>query len=217
MAIKQLDFRIYKIKMEKFICPKCNFEIKTRRNQHFLSCNGKGPRRKWMGKKYPGKSGGWNKGLNLSLDQVEKMKKSLTGKKLSDETKKKLSNKAKDRGLGGKTKGGGRGKSGWYKGYWCDSSWELAYVIYNIENNIEFERNKEGFEYIFENQKLKYYPDFKKGDQYIEIKGWMDEKNKAKIEQFKGDLKILFRSDLKEIFNYVESKYGKDFVKLYGG
>jgi len=39
-------------------------------------------------------------------------------------------------GKGGKRIGSGRGKSGWYKGYWCDSSWELAYVIYNIDHDV---------------------------------------------------------------------------------
>lgn len=27
-----------------------------------------------------------------------------------------------------------RGYKGWYKGIWCDSSWELAYVIFNLEH-----------------------------------------------------------------------------------
>ena len=31
------------------------------------------------------------------------------------------------------TKEFGYGKHGWYKEYWCDSSWELAYVIYNLD------------------------------------------------------------------------------------
>ena len=57
-----------------------------------------------------------------------------------------------------------------YKGYWCDSSWELAYVIYNLEHNIKFERNKQGFEYEFENKKYKYYPDFILEDgTYVEV------------------------------------------------
>jgi len=32
-----------------------------------------------------------------------------------------------------------RGKAGFYKGYHCMSSWELAYVIYNLEHNVSFE------------------------------------------------------------------------------
>ena len=42
---------------------------------------------------------------------------------------------------GGYRRGSGRGKKGWYKGYWCDSSWELAWVIYSLEHGVEFTRN----------------------------------------------------------------------------
>ena len=41
------------------------------------------------------------------------------------------------------------GIKGWYKGFWCDSSWELAYVIYNLDHGIEFRRNTEKFEYEY--------------------------------------------------------------------
>lgn len=54
----------------------------------------------------------------------------------------------------------GYGKHGWYKEYWCDSSWELAYVIYNLDHNIKFKRNYQGFTYIFNNKLHKFYPDF---------------------------------------------------------
>ena len=123
---------------------------------------------------------------------------------------------AKKNNFGGITKGGGKGHKGWYKGYWCDSSWELAYVIYNLDNNIKFERNKKGFEYLYKNKILKYYPDFKVGDDYIEIKGWKDNKTMCKIEQFNGNLIVLYKNDLLDVFEYVINTYGKDFIKLYG-
>lgn len=44
--------------------------------------------------------------------------------------------------MGGYRKGSGVGKSGWYNGIYCDSSWELAYVIYHIDNNLPIIRNK---------------------------------------------------------------------------
>lgn len=62
---------------------------------------------------------------------------------------------------GGYRKGSGFGKSGWFKGIWCDSSYELAWVIYNIDHNIQFIRNKEGFEYFKNGTSYKYYPDLK--------------------------------------------------------
>lgn len=116
---------------------------------------------------------------------------------------------------GGYRQGAGRSKGGWYKGIWCDSSWELAWVIYNIDHNILFKRNKKGFEYKIQNEIHNYYPDFIVGDNFIEIKGRLLEKDKFKISQFPFKLKILFKKDLKEILKYVIEKYGGDFIKLY--
>ena len=117
---------------------------------------------------------------------------------------------------GGKREHSGRGKKGWYKGYYCDSSWELAYVIYNIEHNIKFERNKQGFEYWYLGNKHKFYPDFILEDgTYVEIKGYLNEKNKIKINSFQDCLIVLDKHGIKVYLDYVESKYGKDFTNLY--
>lgn len=117
---------------------------------------------------------------------------------------------------GGYRKGSSRGKCGWYKEYWCDSSWELAWVIYNLEHEIKFERNKNGFDYEFENKIHKYYPDFILEDgTYIEIKNYNNEQVKAKLKFFKNPIKVLYRKELKEVFEYVIKKYGKNYINLY--
>lgn len=134
---------------------------------------------------------------------------------ITEEFKKRRSEIAKTLNVGGYKKGSGIGKHGWYKGYYCDSSWELAWVIYNLEHNISFERNKKGFEYVYENKTYKYYPDFILGENYIEIKGYLDKKNKCKIEQFSGKLIVLYKNDIKYTLDYTINKYGKDFIKLY--
>lgn len=167
----------------------------------------------------------WNKGKTKGNDErikkgAETLKERIangdiksywTGKHLSNEHKQKLSNSA-----GGFKRGSGRGTYGWYKGYWCDSSWELAWVIYNLEHNVKFERNTQGFEYEFEGKKHKYYPDFKMEDgSYTEVKGWLDEKNKTKIAQFDGLLNVLCKREIKLYLKYVIDKYGKDYVSLY--
>ena len=74
---------------------------------------------------------------------------------------------------GGVRKGAGRSKSGYYKNIFCNSTYELAYVIYNLDHGVEFVRNNEGFEYEYLGRKLKYYPDFIEGNLYIEIKGYL--------------------------------------------
>lgn len=167
----------------------------------------------------------WNKGLTKQSDaRIQKSAKtfsenlksgktkcSFKGKKHKKETIEKL------RLLGGYRKGSGRGISGKFKGYYCDSSWELAYVIYCLENNIALKRNTEFFEYTYEDKKHKYLPDFKIGDDYIEIKGYMTSIDVEKIKQFPKNkiLKVLGKLELKEVFEYVIKKYGKNYVELY--
>lgn len=120
---------------------------------------------------------------------------------------------------GGYRKGSGRGKSGWYKGYWCDSSYELAYVIFNIDHQIIFQRNNEFFNYQFENQSFKYYPDFVQNNIYIEIKGFLTNKDQAKFQYFPTTktLKIITGKDIEKYLKYTSTKYGTDFIKLYEG
>lgn len=118
---------------------------------------------------------------------------------------------------GGYREKGGRGKQGWYKGYYCNSSWELAWVIYNLEHNISFRRNTKGFEYQFNGRTYKFYPDFIMGETglYVEVKSYIDSKNKEKISQFSYPLNIIGKKEIQPYINYVIEKYGKDFVRLY--
>lgn len=118
---------------------------------------------------------------------------------------------------GGYRKGSGRGKQGYYKGYWCDSSWELAYVIYNIDHNIKFSRNHDKFKYIYNNKVYMYYPDFIVDNAYIEIKGYWVGKWEAKLNQFPKDLNliVLYKNDIKPYIDYCINKYGKNFIDLY--
>jgi len=107
-------------------------------------------------------------------------------------------------------------KRGWYKEYWCDSSWELAFIIYNLEHNIKFERNEKGFNYILANKEKRFYPDFIINDEFIEIKGYKSEMTDAKIKSFPKELKlkVLYKDDMQLYLNYVIEKYGQDFWKL---
>lgn len=115
---------------------------------------------------------------------------------------------------GGYRKGSGRGKSGWFRGYWCDSSYELVWIIYQLDHNKDFKRNTTKYKYKWKGKIKKYLPDFIQNDEIIEIKGFMTEQTKAKLKSV-PNLKILFKKDLKAEFDYVESKYGKNFIELY--
>lgn len=116
--------------------------------------------------------------------------------------------------LGGYRNGSGYGKSGWYKGIHCDSSWELAFVIYHLEHNLNIERCKEIRKYFYKNQEHKYFPDFVTDEGLIEIKGYSSEQWEAKRKQ-NPDIKILYKSDIQLYLDYVIKKYGTNFIDLY--
>lgn len=128
--------------------------------------------------------------------------------------RKKLSRAAKKRGLGGYVKGSGIGKSGWFKGIWCDSSWELAYVIWCIDHNKDISRCKDRRSYVHNGKTSTYIPDFEVDDCIVEIKGYKTPRWESKITQH-PDITVLYESDLKDVFDYVKRKYGSDYTKLY--
>lgn len=106
-------------------------------------------------------------------------------------------------------------KHGWYQGIYCDSSWELAYILYCLDNDIKIERNTDYLTYIdSDNHVHKFYPDFLiDGSVLVEIKGMQDKFHSLKSEQ-NPNVRFLYKDDMKPILHYVKSKYGKDFVNL---
>jgi len=173
----------------------------------------------------------WNKGVKgcFSLETRKKISNSLKGKstgkgsttETENQRRQNISKKMKENpNAGGLRQGSGRGKKGWYKGYWCDSSWELAWVIYHIDNGFVFYRNKEYFTYTYKKEEKKYYPDFVMDGVYYEIKGRknfssLDGQTKEKIKQFKGNLVVLYENDIKPFIKYCIDKYGKNYINLY--
>lgn len=103
---------------------------------------------------------------------------------------------------------------GEYKGIHCDSSWELAFVVYCLDNNISIKNCKETRTYIINGKTKKYFPDFVINEnEIIEIKGYYDINAKAKYE-YNPDIKIYFKQELKPMLDYTVSKYGKNFWKV---
>lgn len=115
---------------------------------------------------------------------------------------------------GGYRKGAGHGKSGWYNGIYCDSSWELAFVIYHIDNGLNIKRCKERRKYTFNGKEHIYIPDFVTDNGIIEIKGyktaqWLEKENQN------PDIKVLYKDDIKFYIDYAVKHYGKNYIKLY--
>jgi hypothetical protein len=127
-----------------------------------------------------------------------------------------LSEVALARGLGGYERGSGRGKKGWYRGYWCDSTYELAFVVWALDHDIPFERNTHVFHYEFGGKILRWIPDFRLADgTFVEIKGYVSDQALAKFAFFLPSLQVLTHPELKPMFEYVWQAYGKNLAALY--
>lgn len=168
----------------------------------------------------------WNKGLTKEQSKaVNKQSTSLkkhyqesghpwTGRHHTAETLKKLSTC----GCGGFRKHAGRGKKGKYKGYYCDSTYELAYIIYCLDHNINFKRNTTiYYTYEYKGKVYKYYPDFITDNGFVEIKGYHTEIVDLKTAAVKDTkITVLYGNDLLPMFDYVEKNYTyKTLADLY--
>ena len=118
------------------------------------------------------------------------------------------------RNFGGHNFGAGGGKKGVYKGFYCESSWELAFVIYHLDHNIPFKRCELELEYEYEGETHKYNPDFVIDNKIIEIKGYADKKAKAKAAKY-PDIIVLDENKIKPYIDYAKKTYGRDFTYLY--
>lgn len=121
---------------------------------------------------------------------------------------------------GGYREGSGRSKSGYYKGIYCGSTYELCWVIYNLDHNIEFSR----FPTKLEKDGVIYYPDFllSDGKTIVETKGYekqdsVDRKTAVAVH-FGYTVKVLRKEDLQYAFDYVNETYGTNkYYTLYDG
>lgn len=167
----------------------------------------------------------WNKGLvdsertKLSESTKLKMKNAATGRASTQEKEKERRNKISETAKRNKRSGGyrigsGRSKSGWFKNIFCDSSWEFAFLIYHIDNNIAISRCKDVRFYEFNGKTKKYFPDFLVSGKIFEIKGFKTEQSLAK-EKANPDITIIGPKEIQKYIDFVVNKYGKDFTRLY--
>lgn len=120
--------------------------------------------------------------------------------------------------MGGYRPGSGRAKSGYYRGIYCGSTYELVWVIYQFDHNKEFER----FSGLLEYNGRKYIPDFLQDGKIIEIKGYEPQNlvdEKTLVAQHHGyDVIVLRKEDLRQEFEWVKKTYSyKNVFELYDG
>lgn len=115
------------------------------------------------------------------------------------------------RKLGGIRKNSGRSKSGYFKGIYCGSTYELAWVAYRLAHQLPVNRFKG---YVIYDGSKKYYPDFVEGSVIYEIKGWTSQKTNIVLKaketgaQAAGyTVVLLFKSDLAKEFAWCRANY----------
>lgn len=121
-----------------------------------------------------------------------------------------------------KPRGGDRLNSGWsktgyYKGIYCGSTYELCWVIHALDHGVSFKR----FEGVLKKDGLTYIPDFLLDDgiTIIELKGYDVRENvnkKTKLAESLGyKVNVLREQELQPIFDYIKQHYGVSWQKSY--
>ncbi len=120
----------------------------------------------------------------------------------------------------------------YYDNIYFDSSWELALWIYAKDHNEQIEHEPTRFSYLVDDTIHYYFPDFKYNNQLIELKGPQfldengqlvaiyknDDQNKLNSKQecmIKNNIKLWSISEMESILTYINSTYGKNYLKLF--
>lgn len=174
-----------------------------------------------------GKTIVWNKGLTKETSDIiaksaktlrdgyknKRIKPSFLGRHLTKEHKDKIIATYIQNRTNNKYRGT-------YKGIYFQYSFELAWIVWNLEHGIKFFRCEETFQYW--DSKLQkertYYPDFVLEDgTIVEIKGRIIsstlDKQKAMIEVYHKKYLLLTQDKIQHCIDYCKEKYGNDFVQ----
>jgi hypothetical protein len=207
------------------ICPKCNeSHVKSGMFCSRSCANSRGPRptefKLLVSQKLTGRIGhSKSKGKRLVQYETRSCPKCEAEFEVSISSNKKFCDAACAKGsTGGYREGSGRAKTGYYKGIYCGSTYELVWVIYQLDHSNDFTR----FSGFLEKNSIKYYPDFLIGNEIIEIKGYekqesVDQKT-AVAESFGYTVSVLRKDQLAIHFAWVKEHYEyKELFELYDG
>lgn len=162
---------------------------------------------------------GWE--LGIPKIHKDKLSKALKGKSTGIskdpikevERRQKISNSMKGNKNWTFNKRRGNSKKGYFNNIFCDSTWELAFVVFHIENNLNIKRCSLRLKYFFDNNEHIYIPDFETDEGIIEIKGRKNKKALEKEKQF-PNIKVIDKDGIKPYLDYVINKYGNEFWKI---
>lgn len=200
----------------KCVCGK-EFESRRKLRAHRKGCE-------LASEKNTGYGRGWALGRTISEEQRKRISESVRryvsehpnkiGKARTEEEermrKQRISVSMKGNTNWQYNKRHGVAKQGWYKGIYCDSSWELAFVVYHLEHGLSIARCMEHRKYVFNGVHRTYVPDFVTDEGIIEIKGYWTDQSRAKAAQ-NPDIKVLMQKDIQYCLDYTTEKYGSKF------
>lgn len=117
---------------------------------------------------------------------------------------------------GGVRPGAGASKCGWYKNIWCDSLYELAFVVYHIDHGSTIVRNTKGYPYKdADGSDHLYYPDFIVDGELIEIKGVMRQNDDHFKHAACTDVRVLCgKHENEKYISYVKEKFDLPYERL---
>lgn len=111
------------------------------------------------------------------------------------------------------------GKCGYYKGVFCGSTWELAFLVFNLDKGKDIKRCELTFKYNLEDGSHTYFPDFIMDNIIYEVKsreyGSLVEKNEAVIKAG-YEIVMIKKKEINPIIKIVKESYKvKNLVDLY--
>ena len=89
-------------------------------------------------------------------------------------------------------------------------TWEYKFAEFLDKKNIQWEKNRVGYKYNFDNKILLYFPDFwlKDLNLYVEVKGYETEKDKEKWKQFPFKLFVVKKQEIKDLEFWFKNNLG---------
>ncbi len=109
----------------------------------------------------------------------------------------------------------GGGKRGNYKGFRCDSTYELAFLIYHLDKGSDIKRSTNSYKYEYKGRELTYTPDFIVDGDEVEVKGYLSEKSAAKAKRF-PEVQLIGKDIIEPLIKEVKARYKvKNIVDLY--
>jgi len=99
-----------------------------------------------------------------------------------------------------------KSRQGYYKGIWCDSTYEMVWAAYNLEHGVEFARCQRRVPYTFEGEEHMYCPDFEKeSGEVVEVKGYETDLTDTKHQAARDagiNLTVIKKEDMTEMFEW---------------